>query len=311
MSTTPKNTPKFAPWRLRLKNGVISASDGDLDGAVSWLEASEIVFGVAVFLGVALEVVIASVNPPYDSPLERWGPVFADGLVALGVLGEIIASARITLCQGEMTRRSNLRLEEATRQSNSALGLAASAQQDAADAQSQLAEAQSELASALGMAASANERAAKLELQAAEARERASKIERIVAWRAVTAKEQEELKELVGPQAHLVDLYIEYQSQDPEAYMYAWHIAEAFQKVGVANVRRPVGNSFPFQPMFGVHCASDEPDVQWGMLSAFPSKMAAFSPGPIALFRQTGNPPANTYIFVGPKMPGAPIEEDE
>lgn len=111
-----QKTRKFVAWRLRLKNGVSSASAGDLNGAVEWLERAEVVFGAVVFFGIALEVLVAWVNPAFGTSLERWGPVIADGFVGLGVLGEVVASARMTLLSGELTRRSNDRLGKAEKE---------------------------------------------------------------------------------------------------------------------------------------------------------------------------------------------------
>jgi hypothetical protein len=87
-----------------------------LDKAIEWLEGVEILFGGVVVFGVLLSVAFAALHFPYDSPWERWGPTTGDAFVGLGVLGEIVASARMALCDGELTRRSSERLADAEKE---------------------------------------------------------------------------------------------------------------------------------------------------------------------------------------------------
>lgn len=73
-----------------------------------------------VIAGLALEVGLALLHLEAGSYWGWWGPVVADSLVAIGVMGEVLASARMTLCQGELTRRSNDRLGEAQKRAAAA-----------------------------------------------------------------------------------------------------------------------------------------------------------------------------------------------
>jgi hypothetical protein len=68
---------------------------------------------VAVGVGLALEVALAALNPPYNSFWERFGPVFSDFLVFAGVLGEYLVGSRETSCQEELRERASDRLGKA------------------------------------------------------------------------------------------------------------------------------------------------------------------------------------------------------
>jgi hypothetical protein len=187
-----QNNRQFVAWRLRLKNGVRSATEGELDAAVSWLEGSEIVFGGVVFFGIALEVALAILHPPYDAAPNIWGSPIADAFVALGVLGEVVASARVTICQGELSKRSNDRLQAAEQR-------AADASKEAAGAQTMAFLAMGQASSATNALAVANERAARLEKEAADARERAAKLEAELIPRRLTVEAQEAIRDLIAP----------------------------------------------------------------------------------------------------------------
>jgi hypothetical protein len=115
------------PLPLR-KNGVINATDAELDGAQRFCEQVAIASTVLVFVGLVFEVLIAIKHPSFDSCLERWGSVIADALVAVGVLGELLPSMLVRGYNTEVKRRSDDKLSEANRRAGEASERAADAE---------------------------------------------------------------------------------------------------------------------------------------------------------------------------------------
>jgi hypothetical protein len=115
----------FPGWRL--PKGVINASDPELEKSIESCERWAWFGGGLVIVGVAAEVAIAAIHPPYDSFLEQWGSSLANSLVAIGVAFEIIFSRIAGLRQNELKRRSdervaaaNARAEEANQKAQEA-----------------------------------------------------------------------------------------------------------------------------------------------------------------------------------------------
>jgi len=145
---------KWPAWRLA--NGIGAAADNELEIAATSCERWTWACAILVVIGVALEFMLAIKHPDYGSPGEIWGTALADFLIGIGVAGEI-AFARMGFSrQGELTRRSNRKLEDAHEQSVRALKGAENASAAAALANIELGKS--------------NERAAALEVQAAELR---------------------------------------------------------------------------------------------------------------------------------------------
>lgn len=124
--------PPFPAWRLR--NGVINASDGELEVAASACETWAKWCGAAVVLGLIIEVALAAKHPPFDSFVGIWGSVIADRLVALGVFGELLFSAMGSKRHGELQRRSKLIVAELNTQARTANARASEANQKAQEA---------------------------------------------------------------------------------------------------------------------------------------------------------------------------------
>jgi hypothetical protein len=216
-----QKSQKFTGFRLRLKKGVSSASEGDLEGAVASLERTEIRFAAMVIFGVLLELVIAVIHPPYDSKFGIFGPVLGDFLVGLGIIGEVMCSSRVTICQGELTQRSNKKLAEA-------------------DAR----------------AAEAIERAATLEKEAAEARSKTAEIERLVSWRSIPLWQRLEAASALSGKIK-PDVFIEYEGENPESIMYSKDVEDLFKRAGSVRVRRnPTHMSVDGEPLFGLFICS-------------------------------------------------------
>jgi hypothetical protein len=86
----------------------MNATDGELKDAISSCETwAELCTG-AVVAGLVIEVILAVLHPSFDSFASIWGAVIADSLVALGVLGELLFSAKGSRCQTELRRRSEI-----------------------------------------------------------------------------------------------------------------------------------------------------------------------------------------------------------
>ena len=124
---TPPQKPlkPFPAWHL--PNGTIKASDIELEKSIESCERWAWFGGGLVIVGVAAEVAIAAIHPPYDSLLEQWGSSLANSLVAIGVGHEIIFSRMAGLRQNELKRRSdelvavaNARAEEANQKAQEA-----------------------------------------------------------------------------------------------------------------------------------------------------------------------------------------------
>jgi hypothetical protein len=118
---TPMTRPLtmlFPPWRFG--NNVKMANDACVESLSGGAVVAEWAFAALVVLGVIAEFAIAARHPAYDTWLGWWGPAYADLLVASGVVGEVLASMIAHLCQGELTRRSNVMLSEALRRASRA-----------------------------------------------------------------------------------------------------------------------------------------------------------------------------------------------
>ena len=142
--------------------------------------------GALVVFGLVAEVVLTFAFAKGQSIIEEWGPVVADALIALGVACEVGFAAR-------------------ARSKTEALKLLSDAK----------------VSEARTSAAQAIERAGRLEKEAAEARERTANLERLTAGRRVTKGQYESLKETLRGAAPALDILIEFQNGDMEAFVYA------------------------------------------------------------------------------------------
>ena len=116
----PTQNPRnpFPAWRL--PNGMIKASDDELEKSIESCERWEWFGGGLVVFGLAASVAIAAIHPKYDSFLEQWGSVIADGLVAIGVVIEIKFGQMAGLRQSELKRRSDILVAEANKHASEA-----------------------------------------------------------------------------------------------------------------------------------------------------------------------------------------------
>jgi hypothetical protein len=166
------------------------------------------------------------------------------------------------------------------------------------------AEANAKTAEANKIAATANERAAILEKEAAEARHRTAEIEKLTAWRRILPEQTSKVADFIRDKASSIDLLIEYQTSNPEAYLYACDIVNVFQNAGVEKIRI-ISNSYLLHPMFGLYISA-APDFDASIIKE------AFDKSNIPLidvitdlakhvFGKSSIP--NLYFFVAPSIP--------
>jgi hypothetical protein len=200
------------PWRLGSK--IMNASEDELEFMIGsavltgWLFAGLLVFGLFA------ELEIAFFNPPYGSPLERWGTVFCDFLVVIGVGGEVLMAAMADHGQDELTRRAKLELVEAKQDLEQLAFESGAMEVDLERATNGLADAQRKLAHAI-------ERAAKAELET-------ERIKKEVSWRKLDAPTATKLvAELSKTPSRATLVFI---SGDPEATEYCAQLFNAFRR---------------------------------------------------------------------------------
>jgi hypothetical protein len=160
------------------------------------------------------------------------------------------------------------------------------------------------------------DRAAKLEREAAEARERTAAIERLTSWRKIPEDKRATIADGLRPIATTLNVFIEYQTGDPEAWSFANDISHVFLVAGLQQEQeqiRGTNNSFLFETIFGVHLSAN-PDTVNGEII-----IAAFASAgiPITIREWSGlwmapvppnRPRPNVRIFVAPKTPPALAE---
>jgi hypothetical protein len=168
-------------------------SEDKLRNSEAWYGTAATWGGAAVIFGLVMEVALTAAFAKGQSFIEEWGPVAADVLIALGVACEVGFAAK-------------------ARSKTEALKLLSD----------------EKVAEARITAALANERAAVSEKEAAEARERTAAIEKLTAWRRITPKQHMQIVDTLREHAPLIDLLIEYERGDTEAYSYAREIAWLF-----------------------------------------------------------------------------------
>jgi hypothetical protein len=86
----------FPAWYLR--DGTMNAADHNIENASSSCGAWGTSCAVVVALSVVAEFVLVAIQPPYDSPWNRWGGAFLDPAVAIGIIGELIFSRLDARC---------------------------------------------------------------------------------------------------------------------------------------------------------------------------------------------------------------------
>ena len=154
--------------------------------------------------------------------------------------------------------------------------------------------------SSRAVVAEANVRAALAFKDAAEARERTAQIEKLTAWRRVSAEQLRQISDAIrGEMTSDLNVRIEWERSDPESFSYAFDLHKIFIDAGVEKVSGE-GNSWIGWQKFGLYVAAS-PAVNLSPIKE------AFEKADIHL--NDGNTPsgfpttAGIYIFVAPKTP--------
>jgi hypothetical protein len=155
-----------------------------------------------------------------------------------------------------------------------------------------------------------NERVGELEKEAAEARERTAEIERLTMYRRISLEQRGMIAERIKPvPSAFLDVLVEYERGDTEAYTCATDMLYAFRAGGVKLIR--LGPNSMLDTTFGIFMtggaiAETGEDVDVRLIAQ------AFHEGGLSVgisewdisSRPTRNGvPPNLYVFVGPKPP--------
>lgn len=113
MTSPTQNPPNpFPGWRL--KNGLMKATDEELEGAAESCEQWTLGGAAILIVGLLLELGLAACDLPHESFWGRWGTVAGTFLVVVGVGAEVLFGRMGTNRQRELSRRSKDRELEAT-----------------------------------------------------------------------------------------------------------------------------------------------------------------------------------------------------
>jgi len=218
---------------------------------------------------VLTEFGIAIYHPEYDSKLDRWGSAFADLFIGIGVAGEVALSMWNNTLQGVLRVQSNKLVEEATK-----------------------------------AAGEAKERAGKADERAAEARKQAAEVERLTAWRRVSPEQRRQISDAIRDMTSALDVLIEWERGDAEAFSYSCEIVRIFIDAGVGKTRG-IANSWLGLPLFGLHAAGSATIDFPSIASAFAKAKMPLAPRAMDLstYRPINEPAPNLYIYVAPKLP--------
>jgi hypothetical protein len=150
--------------------------------------------------------------------------------------------------------------------------------------------------------AEANNIAAQATKDAADARERTALLEKLTAWRRLDQDFCHILSDAFLDTTSILQLRIEYQQGDPEAFTYASDFAQAFTDLGVQRIVF-LSNAHFGTTAFGVHIEIGEceqsDDWRLACLAAFGVDIKPKNFG--LRHSDPGLPKPNLYMFVGPK----------
>ena len=147
-----------------------------------------------------------------------------------------------------------------------------------------------------------NDKLGKANKLAAEAHERAAEVERLTGFRRISHDQLQRIRAALSEFIGAMDLLIEFQNGDTEAYIYARDLVTTFW--GVAKIRSGP-NSYPMYPMFGIFVETTSPAHMEAISNGFVEAGIQFSRLHKDLsthFPRDALAP-NAYIFVGLKPP--------
>jgi len=111
---------------------IAAATNDELNHSVECCERLAEFSGIAVVIGLIIEIVLAYRHAPSESVEGIWGPVVADSLVAIGVAAEILFSRMGSVRQREIQKRSDTAVADANERAQQAGKDAAEARERAA-----------------------------------------------------------------------------------------------------------------------------------------------------------------------------------
>jgi hypothetical protein len=229
-----------------------------------------------------------------SSSCERWEWTFA-GLVVAGVIAEFVIAGIHPLYDSFLEQ-----WRTATAGALVALGIVGEVIFGRIDAryQTELRKRSNDKMS------NAIERAAILEKEAADARGRVADIERLTSWRHISDEQREQIASSIRHMADSLDVLIEYQIGDAEAFSYGREIREAFIDAGTTKIREG-SNSYLVTIVFGVHLSSSE-EINASFIVSVLNKAGV----QVTLYKYNlsthlprNEVVPNLYIFVAPKPP--------
>jgi hypothetical protein len=252
----------------------INPTNNQLEEVISFSECLTKFSGTVVVFGLLIEIILAIRFPEPIVFIQKWGPVLADIFVALGVIGEVFFSSKSGRLEKEL--RENIRRES-----------------------------DEKISEANKIAAQAIERAASLEKELSEARERTAKLEAFTAWRHILPEQRQRIISAIIPNASLIDVLIEFQNSDAEAYSYALEIEKLFVDCGIKKIRC-FQNGY-YSPIFGLHMASAPALNASAIAQAFLDEGISLTISNRNLSAHLPNTlvAPNLYFFVAPKIPPA------
>jgi hypothetical protein len=150
-----------------------------------------------------------------------------------------------------------------------------------------------------------DERAAVLEKEAAEARERTAQIEKITEWRHIRP---ENASLFIGAMRLLVesfdvDVVVEYQNGDPEAFSYGNTFIDVFAVSGITKIR--AGTNMMLETAFGLQ-VTVSPEIGFMRIEEIFDKAGVpdvIRNGDLSNHFSRNIPAPNLLIFVAPKPP--------
>ena len=227
----------------------------------------------AVIVGLFTEVVIAIRFNQGNSVVERWGPVFGEGLVVIGVATEILFANLARLKANGLQRLSDEKV--------------ASANERAAQAQA--------------MAEQANARGVMLMKEANEARLEQERLKAVLAWRTIPKTARTNIASRLAQ--HVGTVTIAYIQNDPESIFFAVSIKEIFEEAN--NIaKQPIWHvsieprMYSDKAVFGLYISGQGNSVSTQAIQqAFSSQNIPFSPQHMP----------NQGINVGPSLALGPI----
>jgi hypothetical protein len=155
---------------------------------------------------------------------------------------------------------------------------------------------------------SANEeselRVAEANKAADEARKRTAEIQQLTAWRRVTPVMRQLIVSHLSEIASTLNVHLEYQNADPEAYYFANELAQALIRSGVDKQISYGSNSLITPGIFGVLISTKDTVIANRLLEALSFAGISCTVNllePLALPKK--QPPENLWLFVGPKPP--------